>query len=237
MDLSRVRIVLYQVQAPDNLGAVARAMKNAGLARLVLAAAVTRDLGSARRVAVDSEEILDRAVIAGSLAEALAGATYVVGTTSRAVDGRPAITPREVAEAVSSATAAEEAAIVFGGERRGLSNAELDLCPRVATIPASPAKSSMNLAQAVAVFGYELFLRSLEAPAEAPPRPRAPAEALERLYARMREVLLGAGFLSPQNPELILSELKRLLERGEPTPREAELWLAAFKQLERAMKR
>jgi tRNA/rRNA methyltransferase len=235
MDLSRVRIVLHEVRLPDNLGAVARAMKNMGLSRLCLVNPLA-EVDLARRVAVDSEEILDHALVSEDLVTALGPARFVVGTTSRAIEGRASLTPRSLADAVARETAGGDVAILFGSERRGLSNREIDHCHAVATIPSSPAKPSMNLAQAVAVIGYELYVASLTPSPPGSRPPRAEAAALERLYERMRELLLEAGFLSPQNPDLILSELKRCFERSEPTPREAELWLAAFKQLERAIR-
>jgi tRNA/rRNA methyltransferase len=235
MDLSRVRIVLHEVRSAENLGAVARAMKNMGLEHLNLVHPLVEDFDLARRVAVDSEELLERAHITGDFRSAIGSATLVVGTTSRQVDGRTSMSPRALAKAVASETARGSVAIVFGSERRGLSNAEIDLCQEVATIPSSPSKPSMNLAQAVTVIGYELYLASLEPPPPPGKLLRADAEALQRLYDRMKDVLLQSGFLSPQNPDLILSELKRFIERCQPSPREAELWLAAFKQIERAI--
>jgi tRNA/rRNA methyltransferase len=188
-------------------------------------------------VAVDSEDILDHASITSDLRSAVGSASFVAGTTSRPIEGRVSLSPRQLAEAARRESANGDVAVVFGSERRGLSNAELDHCQAIVCIPSSPAKPSMNLAQAVAVIGYEIYVASLESRSVEPGTPRASAEALERLYDRMRAVLLDAGFLSPQNPDLILGELKRSVERSQPSPREAELWLAAFKQLERVVRR
>src|SRR5207245_2247892 len=109
MDLSRVRIVLHEVRLPDNLGAVARAMKNMGLSRLCLVNPLA-EVDSARRVAVDSEEILDRALVSSDLGTALGPAGFVVGTTSRAIEGRPSLTPRSLADAVARETGSGEVA-------------------------------------------------------------------------------------------------------------------------------
>jgi tRNA/rRNA methyltransferase len=127
-------------------------------------------------------------------------------------------------------------ALVLGEERRGLSDAELELCSAVCTIPTDPAYDSMNLAQAAAVLAYEVA-RARAEPAEGPP-PEAPArhETTEALWGRVRELLLAAGYLNPQNPRAILAEWRRLLARAEPTQREVELLVAAARALERKLR-
>jgi tRNA/rRNA methyltransferase len=245
VNLSRVTLVLDKVRHPDNLGSALRAMKNCGLARIVLADPHTRDFERARKMAVDAEDLLDGMRIARDLQEAVASGTLVAGTTSRQIRGRPTVLLRDfVARASAHTDAGGEVAVVFGNEQRGLSDRELDLCHQVVTIPTAPAKLSINLAQSVMLVSYECYQASLAPPAEPEPRPEpqpsgeaATAAALNTLYGRMRDVLLAADFLNRQNPDLILSELKRLLERARPTRREAELLITAFKHLDRAIRR
>jgi tRNA/rRNA methyltransferase len=129
-------------------------------------------------------------------------------------------------------------ALLFGEERRGLSDAELELCQAVCTIPTSPDYDSMNLAQAVAVLCYELA--SGAGAGSVPPAGAGAVEAeparratVEALWERLAALLAAAGYLNPQNPEHILADWRRLLSRAEPTQREVELLLAAVRALER----
>lgn len=234
MDLARVRFVLDKVRHPDNLGSALRALKNSGIARIALADPHTHEFDRARRMATDAEDLLDRLEVVKDLSEAVAGATLVAGTTSRSPAGRPTLWLREfVAKASAETDAGGDVALVFGNEQRGLSDAELDHCHVVVNIPTAPEKPSINLAQAVMLAAHECYLASLAPRAPAPRPLPATAGLLEALYGRMRSALLAADFLNPQNPDAILSELKRLIERAGPSQREAELLLTAFKHLER----
>jgi tRNA/rRNA methyltransferase len=250
MDPGKVRFVLHRPHSAENVGAAARAMKNFGLARLALVVppswtGAPRRGGSgtagadvmarARRMARRASDLLDRAELHAGLAEALADATWTCGTTSRALPGRPRLHPRELALEVARRSRAGEVAIVFGEERRGLSDAELELCQAVCTIPTAPAYDSMNLAQAVVVVAWELA----GAPAALAGEPAAePARhaTVEALWERLRALLGAAGFTNPQNPEHILADLRRLLSRAEPSQREVELLLAAARALERRVR-
>ena len=246
----KVRLVLHRPSSAENLGAAARAMKNFGLSRLVVVAPPSWEgpprsggagrareeiLARASRLARRGTDLLDAAELHADLRGALGAATWVCGTSSRAIEGRPRLSPRELAAEVARRSAAGEVAVVFGEERRGLSDAELELCQAVCTIPTHAAYDSMNLAQAVAVVAYELSLAGAATPAVAPAPSVEPARlaTLEALWARLGALLGAAGYLNPQNPEQILAEWRRLLGRAEPTQREAELLLAGVKALER----
>jgi tRNA/rRNA methyltransferase len=249
MDLTRVRIVLHRPSSAENLGAVARAMKNFGLGRLAVVEppswsgpgreggprAKEEVLVRARRTARRASDLLDGAALHADLGAALAEATWVCGTTSRAPEGRARLAPRALAAEASRRAASGEVAIVFGEERRGLSDAELEWCQAVCTIPTAAAYDSMNLAQAVAVICYELAAAP-EAPL-ARPAPAEPArvETVEALWDRLRALLGRAGYLNPQNPEHILADWRRVLARAEPTQREVELLVAAVKSVERLL--
>lgn len=252
MEPGKVRIVLHRPQSADNIGAVARAMKNFGLSRLAIVAppswagpprsggsGTAREdvLARARRLARHASDLLEVAEIHADLRGALGPAVWTCGTTSRAVEGRPWLDPGGLAEEVALRSAHGEVAIVFGQERRGLSDAELELCQAVCSIPTSPAYDSMNLAQSVAVLAYEIGRPRLHAP-RALPAAAEPARhaTLEALWDRLRALLDAAGYLNPQNPEHILADLRRLLARAEPTQREVELVLAAVRALERKLR-
>jgi len=251
MEPGKVRIVLHRPQSADNIGAAARAMKNFGLARLVIVAppswagpprsggpGTAREdvLARARRLARRASDILEGAEIHDGLREALGPAVWTCGTTSRAVEGRPRLDPQGLAAEVARRSARGEVAVVFGQERRGLSDAELELCQAVCSIPTAPAYDSMNLAQSVAVLAYEIGRpRSVPAPPVTPAEP-ARHETIEALWDRLRALLGAAGYLNPQNPEHILADLRRLVARAEPTQREVELVLAAVRALERKLR-
>jgi tRNA/rRNA methyltransferase len=251
MDPGKVLVVLHRPQSAENLGAAARAMKNFGLSRLVVVepeawsgaprtgeAPTAREdvLARARRTARRAADVLDRAELRPDLRGALAPAVWACGTSSRAVEGRPRLDPRALAAEAVRRAAAGEVAIVFGEERRGLSDAELHLCQAVCTIPTASAYDSMNLAHAVAVVSYELAVAAGGSVAPAPAAAPARHETLEALWDRARAVLVCAGYLNPQNPDLVLAELRRVLARAEPTQREAELLAAAIRALERAVR-
>jgi tRNA/rRNA methyltransferase len=251
MDPRNVLFVLDRPQSADNIGAVARVMKNFGLSRLSIVAppswagpprsggpGTAREdvLRRARRLARKAGDLLDGAEVHPDLRAALRGVTWACGTTSRVVQGRPRLDPPGLGRAVAGRSAAGRVAIVFGQERRGLSDAELVLCQAVCAIPTAPAYDSMNLAQAAAVLTWEVA-RAGGAALDAAPAPAEPArhETMEALWDRVRTLLGRAGYLNPQNPELILAELRLLLARAEPTQREAELCVAAVRALERKL--
>jgi tRNA/rRNA methyltransferase len=250
LDRDDVIFVLHRPSSAENIGAVARVLANFGLDRLSVVpppswSGVPRSgrgenaredvLRRARRTARRAIGVLEAADVKGDLAAALAGTVWACGTTSRAVEGRPRLSPRELGAEVVRRARAGPVAVVLGEERRGLSDAELGLCSAVCTIPTSEAYDSMNLAQAAAVLAYEIALArgaSVAAPPEGEP---ARHETVEHLWRRMRTLLGAAGYLNPQNPDAILAEWRRLLARAEPTQREAELLAAAARTLERKL--
>ncbi|MFT3917214.1 MAG: TrmH family RNA methyltransferase [Anaeromyxobacteraceae bacterium] len=243
--------MLHRPSSAENVGQAARAMKNFGLSRLAIVAppswagaprsGADRSAGDdvmdrARTTARHASDLLEGAEVHPDLAAALGPATWTCGTTSRTLPGRPRLHPRELAAEVARRSLAGEVAVVFGEERRGLSDAELELCQAVCTIPTSSAYDSMNLAQAVAVVAYEIAGAPVALPAEPAPEPARHA-TVEALWARLQAMLGAAGFTNPQNPEQVLADFRRLLARAGPSQREVELLLAGAKALERLLKR
>jgi tRNA/rRNA methyltransferase len=227
-----IRIVLVRPRNPENLGAVARAMKNFGLEDWAITELGTHDFAAARRVAVHAEELLDRPRLARTLEEAVADCAWVVGTSARRVRGKRRLSPAEVARE-ALARAPDRTAIVFGEERSGLASAELDRCHDLSAIPTAPAQPSMNLAQAVVVYGWELRRASLEAEARPRAAPAAATDAeLAALEEALRAALRGAGFLAGPERHAV-RDLVSTLRRARPSRREARLWLAALRTLGR----
>lgn len=232
-------VVLHQTRSPENLGAVARVMANFGFSRLVLSDPATYSFRNAERLAVKGDAVLAGMAVAKDLPEALSHCVWAVGTTSRnPLQGRTVLSPEEAIRRLVQESARGRVALVLGGEQRGLSDEELAHCPDVLAIPTSEVQPSMNLAQAAAVL---LYLCGREgATTSAPPQPVEPGARMGTLHAlseRMRTAMLSAQFLNPQAPQHVLHELEQSLLRARLTQREAELWLTAFKHLERAATR
>lgn len=216
-------------------------MANFGFSRLILSDPVMQSTQGAERLAVHSESVLEKVVVAKDLPEALTDCVYAVGTTSRTqLKGRTALTPEEAVRRLAEESVRGRVALVFGGEMRGMSDEDLSRCTDVLVIPTSDVQPSMNLAQSVAVLLYLCHRQGLmetQAPPAQAPDAGARLGTLNALAARMRDVMLKADFLNPQAPHHVLNELEQTLMRARLTQREAELWLTAFKHLGRAVAR
>ena len=189
---SRIRIVLVGTQHPGNIGAAARAMKTMGLARMVLVAPEKLLDEAAYRRSAGAEDVMGDAPVLATLAEAVADCQLVLGCTARSRRvALEELLPRDAAgRAVASAAEGGEVAMVFGRERTGLTNEELQLCHVAVHIPSDPAFSSLNLAAAVQVLAYELRLALLAGDADG----GRPAQLLHH----QRQVLPGDGDGPPE---------------------------------------
>jgi TrmH family RNA methyltransferase len=219
MDSPDIRIVLVAPSHPGNIGAVARAMKNMALAQLVLVRPRAFPDAEATARASGATDVLARARVVDTLAEALDGCGFVAATTSRerdqyfrVADVRAAAV-RLVAEAQRS-----PAAVVFGAERTGLTNEELETAHLLIRIPASETYASLNLAMAVQLVAYELFrARGARVP-EAQPgaAPLASAEQMQRLFEHLAQVLEEIDFRDrTQSGTHLMSRIRRFLQRAE----------------------
>ena len=200
--LSRIRVVLVEPSHPGNIGAAARAMMTMGLSRLVLVRPRLFPHAEADALASAATGVLEAARVCATLDEALAGTALSVALSARARDlSHPMLDARDAAAEIVRVAADADAAMVFGNETAGLSNEDVLACSGLATIPADPGCSSLNLAQAVQVLAYELRRAAV---AWSPPRERPPEyathEAVEAFHAQLERSLVGAGFLDPANP-------------------------------------
>jgi tRNA/rRNA methyltransferase len=230
-------IILMEPSLSVNVGAVARAMKNMGFTalRLVYPQGGSEHLSDpARRMSAGAEDILEQARVFPSLGEALAGFQLVAGCTARKGQGRtPLLSPRGLRELAAKRGPDTRFGVVFGREDRGLTNAELDLCHLVVTVPTAPEHPSLNLAQAVLLVCYELRGGAEAGSTDMPPRGSpATSQELEELYGHARDVLLRVGFLDPQNPDRILRVLRRLLGRAGPDSREVAILRGILRQMD-----
>jgi TrmH family RNA methyltransferase len=221
-----VRIVLVGTTHPGNIGAVARAMKNMGIADLALVSPRYFPHADATARASGAQDILENARVAGSLAEALQDCTYVAGASARSrTIGWPTLMPRECAARLTVESSQGVAAVVFGPEKSGLTNDDLDRCHTLLTIPTVPGFSSLNLAMAVQVLCYELRMQQVtggEAPAVRD-TPLATADDLERFHIHLEQVLTASRFLDPENPRQLMRRLRRLFARAEPDQNEINI--------------
>jgi TrmH family RNA methyltransferase len=219
MEPCDIRIVLVTPSHPGNIGAAARAMKNMSLGALMLVRPKDFPHPEASVRAAGADDVLAGARVVASLADGVRGCGYVIATTARereqyfrVVDVRVAAA-RIVAEAQRA-----PAAVVFGPERSGLSNEELEMAHALVRIPASDAYPSLNLAMAVQLVCYEIFrARGAAAPASAPgTAPLASARELERLYAHWAQVLEEIEFRDrTESGTHLMNRIRRFLQRAE----------------------
>ncbi|MBW1913818.1 MAG: RNA methyltransferase [Deltaproteobacteria bacterium] len=208
-----VAIVLVEPQIPENIGAAARAMHNMDLHRLILVNPKNPDQDRILKLATaHSADVIDRMEVYEDLQEALGLFQFIAGTTARTGTARPTLkNPRSLAQELIEVSQENSVAILFGPEDRGLSNDQLRYCHTITTIPTS-SFSSLNLAQAVLVISYEIFLASGEWQSENTPR-LANSFELEGMYGHLKEVLTKIGFLNPQNPEHWMLFIRRMFSR------------------------
>ena len=231
--LDSVSIVLVEPQNPGNIGMVCRAMKNMGLRNLRLVNPCDRFHPEALKFAVSARDLLEGASLYKSLAEALDDSPLSVGTTRRHGKYRPEIfSPEEMAGKVIPELGHYRAAFVFGREDNGLTTDELSLCRWHATIASSPDYGSLNLAQSVLIFCYELFKGAGKHHDVDNLRDLAGVAEYEELFGHMERSLIRIGFLNPQNPSHIMRTLRRLFARAELDSREVAVLRGMMSQID-----
>ena len=220
--LQNIRIVLIGTTHPGNIGAVARAMKNMCLERLVLVAPKIYPSAEATARASGADDLLAKARVCETLDQAIEGCQLVIGASARLRSVEwPQLDPRTcAAKVLEECSEGGEVALLFGRESSGLSNAELDRCHYLVHIPANPEFSSLNLSQAVQVLGYELRVGDLAArqhsvvlsEQELP----VPADVMESFFAHLWQTMTDVGFSNPGQSQKLQRRLRRLFLRARP---------------------
>ncbi|WP_436395979.1 RNA methyltransferase [Acidithiobacillus ferriphilus] len=235
--LQGLRIVLVEPSHPGNIGAAARAMKVMGLRHLVLINPRFFPDPEATALASGAEDILDTARVCADLDTALQGCHKVYGTSAR--DRRiqwPSSNAREAAGEILADLGNGDCALLFGRERTGLTNAELDRCQVLVHIPTAEEYHSLNLGQAVQVLAYELHIAARTTPPQpaAPPEEQpAPVEDMEGFYGHLQHVLRRSGFLQDVRATRMMRRLRRLFDRARPSRNEVNILRGILTEIER----
>jgi tRNA/rRNA methyltransferase len=230
--LSNIRIVLVRPRGSGNIGSIARAMKNLGASELAIVGQARTGSFWARAMAVHGRDVLSNARCYDSIRAAVADCILVVGTTCRGglYRGHSQL-PRVLAPQIVAAAQSGKVALLFGPEDHGLSNKDIELCQLLLTIPTDPNYPSLNVAQAVVICLYEIYVAALSDSPASTIR-RAPAEDVERLFERMRSALLKIGFLDSENPEHMLLALRRILGRAGLEEKDVRILTGLFRQIQ-----
>lgn len=214
--LAHIRVVLVRPIYGGNLGAVCRAMKNMGLSRLVLVRPnPDLDFYEAQKYALHAEDVLAARAQVDSVAEAVGDCAVVAATTGlKGLYRSHAKSPRELAPRLLESAQQHQVALVFGPEHHGLSNEEMQVATHLITIPSAPAYSSLNLAQAVMVCAYELYLASQQYQPPKEFHPEAPVVMRERLFDLWRQMLLDVKFCDEVKIDHMMMGFRRIFGRG-----------------------
>ena len=225
--LQRVRVVLINTTHPGNIGATARAMKVMGLQNLHLVTPKLFPHADATALASGADDLLQHATVHPSLDSALAGCGLVLGTSARLRSlPMPQMDARAAAQKSFAEAGRHDVALLFGRERYGLTNEEMQRCNGLVNIPADPGYSSLNLAQAVQILGYELRMAalgnigySLDALDWEP----VDGNQMELFYVHLEQALKDIQFLNPAQPRKLMMRLRRLFNRARPDQNEMNI--------------
>jgi len=225
--LARIRIVLINTTHPGNIGATARAMKVMGLSSLHLVTPKIYPSADATAMASGADDVLQKAVVHDSLDSALQGCALVLGTSARMRSlPMPMIDARRAANQALAEAKSLDVAVLFGRERYGLINEEMQRCQFLVNIPSNPEYSSLNLAQAVQIIAYELRVSAQGfSDISVDPHDWEPVDdrQMEGLFEHLEQTLLDIRFLNPKQPKRLMARLRRLFNRARPDQNEINI--------------
>ncbi|MSQ97925.1 MAG: TrmJ/YjtD family RNA methyltransferase [Xanthomonadales bacterium] len=225
--LQRVRVVLINTTHPGNIGAAARAMKVMGMHNLHMVTPMLFPHAEATALASGADDILQHATVHASLESALTGCGLVLGTSARLRSlAMPQLDARAAAQKAFAEAERHDVALLFGRERYGLTNDEMQRCHALVNIPADPGYSSLNLGQAVQILAYELRIAaianagySLDALDWEP----VDGNQMELFYVHLEQTLKDIRFLNPAQPRKLMMRLRRLFNRARPDQNEMNI--------------
>lgn len=239
-----IHIVLVNPTHPGNIGATARAMKTMCLQNLSLVSPKHYPSADATARACGADDILMQANVCENLSEALTDCHLVIGASARLRSLQwPQLNPRECATKVLNASAQGPVAILFGREHSGLKNEELAMCHYLLHIPTNPAYQSLNLAAAVQLIGYEIYINTLtnsvipssgiSANTEKP----ATTQEMDGFYEHLQHVLTDTGYLNPAQPRQLLQRLRRFYNRAKPDHTELNILRGILTAIQKQLKK
>lgn len=231
MKQNNIRIVLHQPSHPGNIGAVARAMWTMGLSSLYLVSPKSFPDPEATARSSGAEHILTQAIVVDDLDVALADCGVVIGTSAQSRHlPWPQLSPKECAQYIVQQASEQIVAVVFGPERTGLSNADLQRCHYQVAIPANPLYSSLNLAMAVQVICYEIY-GALSVPPEQVERILVNDAQLKSFYSHLDRLLDEIDFRKPTSSPELMPKLKRIFNRAQLDEEDINLLRGIFKKI------
>ncbi len=242
MMLERVKVVLVGTTHSGNIGSAARAMKVMGLSQMVLVDPQCQVDAQAIALAAGASEIALNAQIYPTLEAAVADCGLVVGTSARSRTLEwPMLEPRECGEKLISEANQHSVAMVFGRERTGLTNDELQLCHYHVCVSANPEYSSLNLAMAVQLLSYEVrmaYLALQQSSQSSTLQEEYPRhQELERFYAHLEQVIMQTEFISAQQPGQVMNKLRRMFTRARPEAQEINILRGILTSVQKSISR
>jgi len=247
ISLNNVRIVLVNTSDCRNIGSAARAMKTMGLSQLILVDPVEMPNGQAQALAAGATDVLANAKVVSTMQEAVEDCGLVIGTSARSRTlPWPMLNPRECGKKLIDEVTNFPVALVFGRESSGLTNEELQLCHFHVQIPANAEYSSLNLAMAVQTLSYEIRMHFLDAQQNTSIKQSEDNEEseefpvvaeTERMYQHFEDALKGTGFITPSHPGLVMTKLRRLLNRARPDVKEVRMLRGILSSVDKVSKK
>ena len=231
MNLGNIAVVLHRPRRSENIGAAARAACNMGISQFVVVAPRDCDLTQVLKMATHfAADLVEAMEVFEDLETALAPFQYVVGTTARLGSRRPAVPDlRRLVEALIPISQHNRIALLFGPENWGLTNADLRLCHAVVNIPTAEF-ASLNLAQAVMVLCYEVFLASRDVTETFTPV-LATRHELEAMYEQLKETFVRISFINPENPDYWMGHIRRFFSRLDMRARDVRMIRGICRQI------
>jgi len=231
----RVEVILVEPAEGGNVGSCARALKNMGFSSFNMVDPRYEDRPMARKMAVHAQDVLESVKVFESIEDATKDAHWVVATSVRSrthPERKPPMVPEEFIKRLRELPQGSKAALLFGPERTGLTNAQLGKCQDILTIPTAQEFSSMNLAQAVMLVAWEIRKADLQPLVSASRNETVTAGEIEALVAHMRRTLDIIEYLDAQNPDLILNDLRKVLARSALDRRELSMLRGIFHRMD-----
>jgi tRNA/rRNA methyltransferase len=232
VNLGNISIVLMQPRYSENIGATARAMRNMGIHHLVIVDPRNFDLNNALKLATHfAADIVEKSSVCEDLRDALAPFNYVVGATARLGKQRRLIhTPSNLAQKLIPISIENRIAILFGPEDKGLSNEDLRYCQALVNIPTTEF-SSLNLAQAVIIMCYEIFIAGLETNEQFAPR-LANRHELDGMFDQLKDILLRISYINAENPDYWMNNFRRFFTRLQLRAKEVNIIRGLCRQVD-----